>query len=905
MATVFLILGILGHPQEGTFTAAVPPIYVSIVSHNEEPSPNGYPDFTVDTAAFWRHRTAVLAFAEMLHQEGVKYNYQSDWNFLLAATLFDTGTTSTNGKNFLKYLEEDLGFEVDPHAHETQYNYADVAYLMHQLLGHEPSHTVGGYLACPPENSQIEYFRDTLYGWHYPYAWKAEILWGGSFPGHVGDDSLWTSGIWKPKDNAHYLVHDEYAPLPEVGGYARTWQGLWDLLEKQENGELVPGRMYTATLFLEQSMMLDSAFIDTFRNRIRALSAYTDSGRIVWVTLQEAVQIWQTQYDSRPNLYSYLYGDITEPIRDTFWFPMNDGVHLDVTLFRPVDAPPPGGFPAIVFVHGLGGSKYQMEPRARYYAEKGYVTLAYSVRGQGNSEGLSTLFGWREQADLESLITWLAARPDVNDTLIGVAGASQGGFHSWLAAVRQMGVRAVAPENSTPQISLALVRNGCYRRAVTVGIHSSPAVRFDTVAYPIKQLLLADDYDSIRALIADGRDFDSTDIAASDAHFAIQGAWQDHLFWTNLLPSAFRNTPRRSVLYLGTNGHGSPSSPMEQVYRNALQEAFFAATLQGDSSALDTFPSVTVSLGPFWQHRAYDTWPPPQLSWMPLYFHPSGWMYVVPWVYPDTVAHLSNQRVDPSYTWEAAVLDEFRHVPDAFLMTRRTWRTEPLQDTVIVCGAPIAQVYAKSTAERFQINLQLYDEPPSGPPVFLTQVSLGVRENPDTTAWLLLEGEFNAIAWIIPPGHRIRVDWVAINLTPSDTFLWTLPYWADGIHSFGQDSRWPSRVLLPVLTLLPQVEERGLPRQGSARVRVLPNPAHGSVKFQILGDYGQEVLLTLFDPTGRKLREWRIQPGHTKPLIVTWDGRDNDYHPVPSGVYLLRLTQPKGNPHAERFIYLR
>ena len=882
----------------------VPPIYVSIVSHNEEPATGMYPDFTVDTAAFWEHRAALLDFSEMLHEEGVMFNYQSDWNFLLAATLFDTGTVSTNGKNFLKYLEEDLGFEVDPHAHETQYNYADVAYLMHQLLGHEPSHTVGGYIACPPQSSQIEYFRDTLHGWNYPYAWKAEILWGGSFQYHIGDDSLWTSGVWKPKDNYNYLLHDEYAPLPEIGRYNGTWQGLWDLIEKQENGELVYGRIYTATIFLEQSMMLDPAFIDTFRNRIQSLASYTNSGRIVWVGLSQAKEIWETEYNSRPNLYSYLYGDITQPIRDTFWLEMSDGVHLDVTVYKPVDLPPPIGFPGIVFVHGLGGSKYQMEQIAQEYANHGYVTLAYSVRGQGNSEGLTTIFSYREQEDLDTIIHWLGRFPEVNDTLIGVSGASQGGFHSFLAGVRNMGVRAVAPENSTPQVSYSVVRNGCYYMAVTTPLEPSPGIRLDTIAYPIKRLLLEDDYDSIRTIISWGRDFDSLDIANSSSWYLIIGAWLDHIFWTNLLPSAFRNTPLQSYLYLGTGGHGSPQPPSERTFRNALRQAFFDTYLKGDTIALDTFSTVTVSLGPNWKHLTFQSYPPPDLHWDTLYLHSDGTLSSLPPGDADSSFHLTHQLLDPSYTWEAAVNDHFAHSVNAFLLTQRFWSTPPLTDSLMILGTPVAKIHAKSTAPRFQINIQLYDDPPDSLPIFLTQFSYGIRENPDTTTWYTLEGEFNSIGWVLPPGHRLRVEWRTLNISADDGSLWTLPFWGDGIHTLALNSSQPSYIVLPVLTTIPNVSELP-PVSVVPPLRVVPNPARNAVNFVLNHDTRAPVTIEVYDAMGRRIWRKNLMVLPNIAPRIHWKGVTNQGKRVPNGLYFVQLRMDDEPVEIKKFVYMR
>lgn len=55
-----------------------PTIYVSIVSHNEAPT-----SFD-DENYFWRYRGDLLKLSNMLYEEGVKFNFQSDWDFLLA-----------------------------------------------------------------------------------------------------------------------------------------------------------------------------------------------------------------------------------------------------------------------------------------------------------------------------------------------------------------------------------------------------------------------------------------------------------------------------------------------------------------------------------------------------------------------------------------------------------------------------------------------------------------------------------------------------------------------------------------------------------------------------------------------------------------------------------------------------
>ena len=241
--------------------------------------------------------------------------------------------------------------------------------------------------------------------------------------------------------------------------------------------------------------------------------------------------------------------------RQDLWLEMDDGVKLDVTKFIPSGQQPQGGFPAIIFVHGLGGSKQRMFNNARDYAQNGFVTVTYSVRGQGNSEGLSTVFSYREQKDLDNIINWLIIYIQVNAEKIGVSGGSQGGFHSWFAAVNGMKVKAVAPENSIPQRVDAAARYGCYSTAITSEIEYNQTVRLDTAAFPLKKWLLADNYDSVRAVVNRGRYFDATDIAASSAYYLMMGAWHDHVFPHNRMPEAFTASSLPSLIYLGTGGY--------------------------------------------------------------------------------------------------------------------------------------------------------------------------------------------------------------------------------------------------------------------------------------------------------------------------------------------------------------
>jgi predicted acyl esterase len=124
---------------------------------------------------------------------------------------------------------------------------------------------------------------------------------------------------------------------------------------------------------------------------------------------------------------------------------MSDGIKLELLYCTPPSPPPSNGYPGIVIVHGFQGSKENVRANAVDYAKLGYVTLGYSVRGQGGSEGEFDFFtSERVLADLKEMIDFTKALPNVNRDRIGVLGGSQGGIHAWAAAAHHLGARAVA-----------------------------------------------------------------------------------------------------------------------------------------------------------------------------------------------------------------------------------------------------------------------------------------------------------------------------------------------------------------------------------------------------------------------------------------------------------------------------
>ncbi len=104
-----------------------------------------------------------------------------------------------------------------------------------------------------------------------------------------------------------------------------------------------------------------------------------------------------------------------------------------VTIDASVFTPGPGRHPAVLLAHGFGGSKDDLVERAQTLAARGYVVLAYTARGFGDSGGRIHLSDPDfEIPDAAALIAYLAGRGDVlldgpGDPRVGVAGGSYGG----------------------------------------------------------------------------------------------------------------------------------------------------------------------------------------------------------------------------------------------------------------------------------------------------------------------------------------------------------------------------------------------------------------------------------------------------------------------------------------------
>ncbi|RFA13076.1 hypothetical protein B7R21_09140 [Subtercola boreus] len=103
-------------------------------------------------------------------------------------------------------------------------------------------------------------------------------------------------------------------------------------------------------------------------------------------------------------------------------------IQIDTDLYTPAVTPAP----AVLLAHGFGQTKTDLAPEAKELQDAGFVVLAYTARGfgqSGGSIGLDSLDG--EVPDARSLVDVLAGEPAVekvgDDPVVGAVGGSYGG----------------------------------------------------------------------------------------------------------------------------------------------------------------------------------------------------------------------------------------------------------------------------------------------------------------------------------------------------------------------------------------------------------------------------------------------------------------------------------------------
>lgn len=145
-------------------------------------------------------------------------------------------------------------------------------------------------------------------------------------------------------------------------------------------------------------------------------------------------------------------------------FASEDGERVPTLILKRADAV--GRQPAVIVLHGTGGSKSGMVPRLRELAASGFVAVAIDGRYHGERSGSAPPHGLSPYQDailrayrtgterpflydtvwdVMRLIDYLQTRGDVDAARIGLTGISKGGMETYLAAAVDPRIAVAVP----------------------------------------------------------------------------------------------------------------------------------------------------------------------------------------------------------------------------------------------------------------------------------------------------------------------------------------------------------------------------------------------------------------------------------------------------------------------------
>src|SRR6266545_2764158 len=253
---------------------------------------------------------------------------------------------------------------------------------------------------------------------------------------------------------------------------------------------------------------------------------------------------------------------------------MSDGVKIAATYYVPDGAPPAGGWPAVMLLHGLGGSRTGPAPR-----------------------GIQ---------DVRELFNWLAAQPGVNVQRIGAFGYSYGGGAIWRATAEGVPFAAIEVATTWTDLYSALAPQNLARSGVVLGFWQSIAPRAAPDIAPIVQDVLAGrNLAAVRAFAAQ-RSTRQLLGRIKVPTYLLQGR-RDFAFDLDqaLVPYARLKVPKR--LYLADFGHAPAPLPRGEL-EHVLPEMrlWFDRFLKGLPNWIDKQPPVEIAPDP-WTGRTFSS----------------------------------------------------------------------------------------------------------------------------------------------------------------------------------------------------------------------------------------------------------------------------------------------------------
>ena len=498
-----------------------------------------------------------------------------------------------------------------------------------------------------------------------------------------------------------------------------------------------------------------------------------------------------------------------------YWLTMNDGVRLDASAFTPEGEQPEGGWPSILLVHGHGdaGNKTSMFGRAKRYADRGYLTVSYSVRGQGDSEGLVSHMNARELFDLQDVISWMLDDLPIHAEKLGVCGSSQGGWHAYMAAAHHPQVATVVPENMDVDIAEFAVHNGCLakwfftrtmrRRILTAGLQEIA-----------RQWALAGDWFRIREWVNATSPYLFVDRIQCPI-FIVHG-WHDVGMPPNKTFEMFDRISSPKKMYVGGGGHDGLDSASARDVRTELIDRWLDYWLKGEDNGIMQEPAIMYTQRPGWAHVEAGTFPPDGVEIQLLYLNANEPEQAVPDKLDETFevlrpqavraltdeapsgasihSNITNRPMNPKYGLADALNDDMAGVADALAREVIEFASAPVDKAMEIAGSPVAKLFLMPNRPQCQVVVDLYDVSDDGKRNLISRGQFGTRVA-EPGQHLMAEIEMRTIGYAVEAGHHLLLE-----VSNYDT-TYAFPYFEPCVSRLFHDTQHPSLIELPVRVL--------------------------------------------------------------------------------------------------------
>jgi esterase/lipase len=287
---------------------------------------------------------------------------------------------------------------------------------------------------------------------------------------------------------------------------------------------------------------------------------------------------------------------------------MSDGVKIAYDLYEPDGTAPAGGWPGVVVLHGLGGTKDDMATVAQTFAGKGYAALAYTARGHGTSGGNVELAGPNDIATERSMYEFLRGLPEVSDTQIGVWGISYGGGQAWNGVAAGIPFKAAEVVETWTDLYSALWPQSIAKSGIVLGFAKSVEARSPLIAALENDAIHSTNMSAVKQ-VADSRSSFTKLSSIKTPTYMFQGR-VDYAFDVTQATQAFTRIAGPKHLYVGQFGHTPSTFPGPDIaYVLAQGVAWYDHYLKGMPNGIDKAPPVTIAAATGSKRTSYPALP--------------------------------------------------------------------------------------------------------------------------------------------------------------------------------------------------------------------------------------------------------------------------------------------------------